>query len=260
MSEGWVYILINPSLQKNLLKIGKTSASPEMRAKQLSTTGSPAEFYVAYEIKIKDIHIAERLIHSKLSQYRYTSNREFFQLPLQQAIQLVQDIAQQCGVLEEPADERLPGLSQGNSAVSFTGENKDAKGAEIFLPEKNNSPIPTDYTKRRGKRTEEHWMLVINRISEGRKNQEIARELIANHGYTPGGASSFVGSISCCINALEGRSTKKEGVVFQYAQYLKGNIEKMPESSDINSMRYVDKVFELISRKNNLNRQPSEES
>jgi hypothetical protein len=101
MSGGWIYILINPSLQKNLLNIGKTSTSPEIRASQLSSSGSPAAFHVAYDIKVKDIHLAERLIHDQLSHYRYTSNREFFQLPLKHAIPIVEGIVKKANIFDE---------------------------------------------------------------------------------------------------------------------------------------------------------------
>ncbi|MBA3017886.1 MAG: hypothetical protein FP811_07035, partial [Desulfobacteraceae bacterium] len=49
--NGWIYILTNPSLQENLIKIGKTSRTPEERAKELSApTGVPAEFEIVYKI------------------------------------------------------------------------------------------------------------------------------------------------------------------------------------------------------------------
>ena len=53
--EGYVYILINASLQKNTLKIGMTRRTPEMRAEEMSEeTGLPSEYIVAYERKVLD--------------------------------------------------------------------------------------------------------------------------------------------------------------------------------------------------------------
>ena len=53
---GYVYILINQSyryggLRRKLLKIGQTSRNPEERAKELSSTGVPTPFEVAYYIQ-----------------------------------------------------------------------------------------------------------------------------------------------------------------------------------------------------------------
>ena len=54
MNIGYIYIMINPSYP-NLVKIGKTSRSPEERAAELSqTSGVPTPFYVAYEELVKD--------------------------------------------------------------------------------------------------------------------------------------------------------------------------------------------------------------
>lgn len=95
--EGWIYILINPALQKDLLKVGKTTLSSEDRAKQLSSTGVPTEFHVAYDIKVADCDKAEALVHSKLANYRYKNNREFFKIPLKLAIPIVDKVAEEIG-------------------------------------------------------------------------------------------------------------------------------------------------------------------
>jgi len=95
VNEGYIYILINPSLQKNLLKIGKTSRDPETRAVEISGgTGVPSPYHVAYSVKVPDHHFAERIIHQKLKEYRVRNEREFFLLPLQKAIDTLTKIAE----------------------------------------------------------------------------------------------------------------------------------------------------------------------
>ncbi len=89
MKQGTIYVLFNPAM-KGLLKIGKTTRLSETRANELSkATGVPAEFHVVYEEEFNDVSKAEQLIHSKLDEYRYNRNREFFQLSLKQAIRVV---------------------------------------------------------------------------------------------------------------------------------------------------------------------------
>lgn len=92
MSKGYIYILINPSLEKDLLKIGRTTRKPEERASELCTTGVPAQFYVAYDEEVEDCHLAESLLHQKLANYRYDQRREFFKLPLKTAIEIVRQV------------------------------------------------------------------------------------------------------------------------------------------------------------------------
>ena len=135
-------------------------------------------------------------------------------------------------------------------SISGLINSKYPKATENISSETSNLPPLTEYTRRRGKRTDEHWLFVIKKKRNGYSNKEIIQELITKYSFTQGGAKSFVGSISCCVNALEGRSNKKDGIVFQYAQYLMGNIKKCPKSKDKASMGYVDKVFSLISQLN----------
>jgi T5orf172 domain len=79
MSHGYVYVLSNKSLKKNLFKIGLTTSTPENRAEQLSrSTSIPSNFEVYYFKKTTNIHIAERRIHLLLNEYRYSQNKEFF--------------------------------------------------------------------------------------------------------------------------------------------------------------------------------------
>ena len=101
MKEGYVYILINASLQKNTIKIGMTRRTPEIRAEEMSEeTGLPSEYMVAYERKVSDCEKAEMLTHERLKQYRithtrYDRDREFFKIPLKKAIPVFSSVADQ---------------------------------------------------------------------------------------------------------------------------------------------------------------------
>ena len=89
--QGYVYVLINPSLE-GLLKIGKTTRTPIERAKALSSaTGVPTPFIVAYEKVFSDCSIAEQYVHTRLGEmgYRLSSNKEFFDAPLTEVINVI---------------------------------------------------------------------------------------------------------------------------------------------------------------------------
>lgn len=92
--KGYVYALINPSLD-GMVKIGKTTRAPEERAKEISSsTGVPTPFYVAYKVDVNDCHNAEKYMHTLLSSegYRVSDNREFFQISLDEVIQLMLEV------------------------------------------------------------------------------------------------------------------------------------------------------------------------
>ena len=77
--------MTNPTMP-NVLKIGMTTLSPELRAKQLSApTGVPTPFEVAYQRKVSNCRLVERLVHGELSKYRLEKNKEFFIVPLKEA-------------------------------------------------------------------------------------------------------------------------------------------------------------------------------
>ena len=51
MAQGFVYILVNPAFP-GYIKVGKTTKTPEERAKELSAaTGVPTPFIVAYDAR-----------------------------------------------------------------------------------------------------------------------------------------------------------------------------------------------------------------
>lgn len=110
-SQGYIYILVNPALRSDFLKIGKTTRTPSQRAEEISLgTGVPLRFYVAYEVLVSDCHACERVVHERLNAHRSATNREFFELPLNDAIHAISEIAASFapnpGVLPAPASGR----------------------------------------------------------------------------------------------------------------------------------------------------------
>ena len=98
-TAGYVYILINPSLS-GTVKIGKTQNSPDERAKELSSaTGVPTPFYVAYSACFADCNAAEIFVHTMLGSNRLATNKEFFQVTVQQAIRAVREVEDALGTI-----------------------------------------------------------------------------------------------------------------------------------------------------------------
>lgn len=84
MSSGFVYILINPAFKG--VKIGQTKRNPEIRAKELKTTGVPHDFIVVYEEFVTNRILVEKKVHDRFKGYRDDPSREFFQVPIKDAI------------------------------------------------------------------------------------------------------------------------------------------------------------------------------
>jgi len=104
--NGFVYALINPSLD-GMVKIGKTTRTPEERAKEISSsTGVPTPFYVAYKVAVNDCHNAEDYMHTLLSSggYRVSDNREFFKIALDEVIKLMQKVESKFNIKSNTSD------------------------------------------------------------------------------------------------------------------------------------------------------------
>lgn len=92
MSNGYIYILQNPSYP-NLLKIGKTTRTPFERAKEISSSaGVPQEFEIVYQIFAPNCDQAEIDIHSKLKTNRVSISREFFETSVIDAKSVITEI------------------------------------------------------------------------------------------------------------------------------------------------------------------------
>lgn len=88
----WVYILQNEAMP-GLLKIGYSDSSPERRVKEISRgTGVPVEFSLAWVFPCFNGIRLEKEIHSKLEYCRVNKGREFFRLPLDQAISVIEEL------------------------------------------------------------------------------------------------------------------------------------------------------------------------
>ena len=127
---GYIYVMVNPSME-GLVKIGKTTRDPESRAKELSqATGVATPFYVAFNIFVSDCHSAEEFVHAVLEHkgFRNTANREFFQMPLRQAIEVLMLAEQE---LQKTAGEGAP-LGPGDSD-KVTPEADEAEGVEAEM-------------------------------------------------------------------------------------------------------------------------------
>ncbi|WP_435123901.1 GIY-YIG nuclease family protein [Micromonospora tulbaghiae] len=108
---GFVYILINPALA-GMVKIGLTVGDSLNRARQLSRhTGVPQDFEVAYEELVSDCAAVEQLLHQRFEKWRVNARREFFRIPLKDAIVALQQAAAMYPI-DTTREEKVDILSQ----------------------------------------------------------------------------------------------------------------------------------------------------
>ncbi len=147
MAAGVIYVLVNP-VHKNLLKIGKTARTAEERATEISRgTGVASPFWVAYDDYVNDCDKAEKLIHLRLSNYRHRSNREFFAIPLKEALPVVMSVVSEINAEFETTEESDAKLQYGevepvtNVVDEVRTESETAKRTDIELQSDELSPV-----------------------------------------------------------------------------------------------------------------------
>ena len=84
----FVYVLVNPEMP-DLVKVGWSGRLPEDRAEELSRTAVPLPYYVAYRTRTLKHEAVEKRAHQLLADYRVSSKREFFRVPVAIAVQAV---------------------------------------------------------------------------------------------------------------------------------------------------------------------------
>lgn len=93
---GYVYILTNPSFREDWVKIGKSSRPVDVRSKELDNTAVPLPFEIFATIKTVKFNEVEKHVHKtidRLTDLRIRQNREFFNVPPQVALDILNDIA-----------------------------------------------------------------------------------------------------------------------------------------------------------------------
>lgn len=94
MRSGYLYVLSNPILPSDVLKIGLTESTARNRANGLSRSSAiPLNFVVEREIPVADVITAERRVHLLLNPQRINPSKEFFRVSLPTATETCQAIA-----------------------------------------------------------------------------------------------------------------------------------------------------------------------
>ncbi len=115
-SQGYVYILTNPSFREDWVKIGKSSRPVDVRSKELDNTAVPLPFEIYATLKTEKYSKVEKIIHKqidRLTDLRIRQNREFFNIAPSVALDIMRDTAD---LLEE--DSELAVYVDGKPVIS----------------------------------------------------------------------------------------------------------------------------------------------
>lgn len=80
--SGRIYILRCPAHDEDIYKIGYTRRTAQERARELSNTSAPEDFFVVKEYRVLNAEGVEKRIHIALDKFRVNRSREYFRAPL----------------------------------------------------------------------------------------------------------------------------------------------------------------------------------
>ncbi len=119
-----VYILTNDAMP-GLIKIGKTETSIEQRMKELYKTGVPVPFECFHASIVENADEVESRLHQAFDTFRVNNNREFFEMPPENALAIlelleIKDVTPKDFVVETDADrEAMKKLEKKSERFSF---------------------------------------------------------------------------------------------------------------------------------------------
>ena len=100
-SIGFIYFATNPSMP-GVVKIG-CSRCPSRRVAQLSAnTATPTPFVLEFSQFVLDMERMEQTLHAMLDHCRVSSDREFFQIDVEDAVKAFSDWAFPLGLIPVP--------------------------------------------------------------------------------------------------------------------------------------------------------------
>ena len=164
MSEGYVYVLLNPSLRAHRYKIGMTTKTPAARAAEISSaTGVPEPFEVAFSRKVRDCGRAEHMLKEKLEERRVSTRREFYDIALEDAVDLLNSVAREVGVLDDGPRQAAPREHAPMDRPSAnTPADAQALAAEFTIHVPPNKARRTGISHKRGRKSIEEHLAVCN--------------------------------------------------------------------------------------------------
>ena len=107
----WVYVLVNKSTP-GICKIGMTTTSVSQRVKEINyATGVITPWFPVFKYKCINSKILEKAVHEHLEArgYRVNPRREGFEIPSNEAIQVIKELGEKLTV--RPMDFEGPKLS-----------------------------------------------------------------------------------------------------------------------------------------------------
>jgi hypothetical protein len=112
--RGWVYVISNEAMP-GLFKVGFSTKDPHLRAKELSTSGAPHPYVVAFDVLVRAPRDTEQRIHKELRDKR--EGKEWFRCTLHEAVTAVRSIAAGAVIAENMSEECEAKLSNGVARI-----------------------------------------------------------------------------------------------------------------------------------------------
>jgi T5orf172 domain len=113
--RGWVYVITNETMP-GVVKVGHTLKDPDLRASELSHTGSAGPYLVEYEVMVRDPRNVEQRAHLALK--GVLQHKEWFRCSVGHAVEVIRRIVGNNIILEDFRTELTSSDSKMNEGSS----------------------------------------------------------------------------------------------------------------------------------------------
>lgn len=149
--RGWIYVLVNPALE-GLVKIGFSTKDPALRVRELSTTGVPRSYEIAFDALVDNPREIEQRAHSRLKDVH--DSKEFFRTTPFVAVQTIREIAAELK-LELQLQRAAPGVDASPQAPESESTWSPQRSFRRLTPSAVSAKAEEDPKLRRKERMEE---------------------------------------------------------------------------------------------------------
>lgn len=101
-NPGFIYVMRCAGHGKDIFKIGLTKRNADQRSYELtSSTSAPDQFLVVEDWEVSDCELAEKLIHTRLDQFRVNPKREFFHARYSHISSVIREVIEELGPIHD---------------------------------------------------------------------------------------------------------------------------------------------------------------
>ncbi len=141
--KGWVYVITNKAMP-DLVKVGFSTKDPDLRAKELGSTGTPHPYKVQYEVLVENPYLVEQKTHKVLRKNK--EGKEWFRCEVGDAITAIKTVVN-TNIIYEKTNIKKSAVPEKNTSDIITNNKSHSVKPASEIPFFNTAKAVRLYKK-----------------------------------------------------------------------------------------------------------------